>query len=61
MSLYAHNQSLYVKTGDWVEPNQAIASVGDSGGRRESALYFEIRQQGVPIDPVAWLKNFESK
>jgi septal ring factor EnvC (AmiA/AmiB activator) len=57
MSLYAHNQSLYVKTGDWVEPNQVIASVGDSGGRRQSALYFEIRHQGIPIDPVTWLKN----
>jgi len=58
MSLYAHNQSLYVKTGDWVESDQAIASVGDSGGRQQSALYFEIRHQGVPINPLTWLKKF---
>jgi len=58
MSLYAHNQSLYVKTGDWVESGQIISSVGDSGGRQQSALYFEIRHQGVPINPLTWLKNF---
>jgi len=58
MSLYAHNQSLYVKTGDWVESGQAISSVGDSGGRQQSALYFEIRHQGIPINPLNWLKKF---
>ncbi|RKZ40037.1 MAG: hypothetical protein DRQ49_09735 [Gammaproteobacteria bacterium] len=55
MSLYAHNQSLYVKTGDWVNTNDTIATVGNSGGRKRSALYFEIRYQGVPQAPRKWL------
>ncbi|ALG69351.2 murein hydrolase activator EnvC family protein [Beggiatoa leptomitoformis] len=57
MSLYGHNQSLYVKTGDWVETGNPIASVGNSGGRNITGLYFEIRYQGAPIDPLTWLHN----
>lgn len=56
MSLYAHNQSLYKKTGDWVAAGEVIASIGNSGGRHSPALYFEIRQQGIPINPLKWLK-----
>jgi murein hydrolase activator len=54
MSLYAFNQSLYKKKGDWVEAGDVIASVGQSGGRSEPGLYFEIRKKGKPIDPLAW-------
>ncbi|MEK8015381.1 MAG: peptidoglycan DD-metalloendopeptidase family protein [Candidatus Parabeggiatoa sp.] len=58
MSLYAHNQSLYTKTGDWVKAHDIIASVGNSGGRKISALYFEIRHQGEPQAPRKWLRDF---
>jgi len=56
MSLYAHNQSLYTKTGNWLNANDIIASVGNSGGQRIAALYFEIRHQGVPQPPQKWLR-----
>lgn len=57
MSLYGHNQSLYKEVGDWVETGEVIASVGDSGGRDHPGLYFEIRHNGVPINPVLWCKR----
>jgi len=57
MSLYAHNQSLYTKTGKWVNAGETIASVGKSGGRETAALYFEIRRQGIPVDPAQWLRR----
>ncbi|MEZ5670876.1 MAG: peptidoglycan DD-metalloendopeptidase family protein [Thiotrichaceae bacterium] len=57
MSLYAHNQSLYVKTGDWVEMGTTIASVGSSGGQKEAGLYFEIRYQGSPVNPLKWINK----
>jgi septal ring factor EnvC (AmiA/AmiB activator) len=57
MSLYAHNQSLFAKTGDEVKANEIIATVGNSGGRKISALYFEIRYQGVPVNPQQWLNQ----
>ncbi|WP_455217094.1 hypothetical protein [Kaarinaea lacus] len=34
-----------------------IASMGNSGGNRESALYFEIRHNGKPTNPLKWCKN----
>lgn len=55
MSLYAHNEALLRDVGDWVESGDAIATVGSSGGRRDVALYFELRRHGQPIDPLPWL------
>lgn len=60
MSLYAHNEALYKDTGDWVNPGEVVASVGNSGGRRRSALYFEIRHNGKPIDPTQWCRSRQS-
>ncbi len=57
MSLYGHNQSLYKETGDWVESGEVIATVGDSGGAERSGLYFEIRKNGKPTDPVRWCRR----
>ncbi len=57
MSLYGHNDSLYVETGDWIEAGEEIASVGRSGGRKKSALYFEIRHNGKPTNPMRWVKR----
>jgi len=57
MTLYAFNQSLYKRMGESVEAGDVIASVGQSGGRSESGLYFGIRKQGVPIDPLEWCRR----
>ena len=55
MTLYAHNQSLFKKKGDLVNQNDLIAAVGHSGGVKQNGLYFEIRQRGKAISPLAWL------
>jgi len=57
MTLYGHNQSLYGETGDWVSAGDVVATVGASGGLNEPALYFELRSQGQPVDPTAWLAS----
>ena len=57
MSLYGHNQSLYKETGDWVDANEVIGEVGDSGGQKSSGLYFEIRYKGKPTNPSRWCKR----
>jgi len=57
MSLYGHNQSLYKETGDWVDVNEVIGEVGDSGGQQRSGLYFEIRHKGKPTNPSRWCKR----
>ena len=55
MSLYGHNQALLREVGEWVRAGEPVAIVGNSGGRREAALYFEIRHEGKPVNPRAWL------
>ena len=54
MSLYAHNESLLRETGEWVKAGEPIATVGRSGGQQQSALYFEIRYNGNPVNPGHW-------
>ncbi|MEQ9568463.1 MAG: peptidoglycan DD-metalloendopeptidase family protein, partial [Pseudomonadales bacterium] len=54
MTLYGHNQSLFVEPGDWVSPGDQLALVGNTGGLAEPGLYFEIRQNGKPVDPASW-------
>lgn len=54
MSLYGHNQSLYREIGDWVDAGEIIAGIGNSGGLDRTGLYFEIRYDGKPRDPIVW-------
>lgn len=54
MSLYGHNQALFREPGDWVEGGEVLARVGDTGGALETGLYFELRHEGRPIDPLKW-------
>ena len=55
MTLYGHNSALLKEPGDWVRPGEAIAEVGDTGGRSEASLYFEIRHDGEPVNPHDWV------
>ncbi|KLI97622.1 peptidoglycan DD-metalloendopeptidase family protein [Luteimonas sp. FCS-9] len=57
MSLYAHNDALLRKTGDAIKRGDTIASVGNSGGQGRSGLYFELRQNGKPVNPTTWLQR----
>lgn len=57
MSLYGHNRELFRKIGDKVKVGEVIASVGDSGGRKNSGLYFEVRRKGTPVNPATWCKG----
>ena len=54
LSIYGNNQALLKKTGDVVQAGDVIATVGNSGGNSQTGLYFEMRYQGRPFDPLAW-------
>ena len=56
MSLYGHNRLFEVELGDLVDSGQVIALAGSSGGLENPALYFEIRENGAPVDPLKWCK-----
>jgi septal ring factor EnvC (AmiA/AmiB activator) len=57
LSLYGHNESLFMSAGEWVEAGDIISSVGSSGGQDNPSLYFEIRNKGRPQNPTKWCKN----
>ena len=56
LSIYGNNEALLKQVGDSLRGGETIASVGNSGGNPESGLYFELRQNGQPIDPLKWVK-----
>ena len=56
MTLYGHNQSLYKEVGDWVEAGQVIAGMGNTGDITQPGLYFEVRHNGKPRDPLLWCR-----
>ena len=57
LSLYGHNEELFRKVGDGIEAGEVIGSVGDSGGSKQPALYFEVRRGKQPVDPETWLQR----
>jgi len=54
MSLYGNNQALLRKVGDTVKGGDTVAAVGNSGGNEASGLYYELRKQSKPFDPMSW-------
>ena len=57
MTLYAHNESLLRSQGQRVKRGDVVARVGSSGGQERTALYFELRRNGQPVDPSGWLRR----
>ena len=55
MSLYGNNETLYKQVGDELRGGDTVAAVGNSGGNAESGLYFELRHESKPLDPLQWL------
>jgi septal ring factor EnvC (AmiA/AmiB activator) len=56
MTLYGHNQSLYKGVGDQVEAGEVIAVTGNTGAPPQPGLYFEVREQGEPRNPLDWCR-----
>jgi murein hydrolase activator len=57
MSLYAFNQTHFKQKGEAVAADQVIATLGSSGGRDKPGLYFGVRRQGKPVDPLLWCQE----
>lgn len=55
LSLYGHNETVDKQVGDRVSAGEVVASVGSTGGAEESGVYFELRQDGKPFDPMRWV------
>jgi len=56
-SLYGHLAEIIAGMGTAVKEHETIGTVGDSGSLDGPRLYFELRQNGKPVDPLAWLSR----
>ena len=54
ITAYGQNGTLLVKEGDAVTQGQVIGEVG-ADSRGVASIQFEVRQDGHPVDPLAWL------
>lgn len=57
LSVYGNNGKLLKRPGDSVKAGEIIAETGNSSGNLDTGLYFELRHQGQPFDPVSWTKS----
>ncbi len=53
---YGHLSSIYVREGQRVRRGQAIGALGASGRATGAHLHYEVREDGVPVDPVSYLR-----
>jgi murein DD-endopeptidase MepM/ murein hydrolase activator NlpD len=54
-TLYAHLSTLAVATGQDVRTGHPLGAMGTTGSVTGSHLHFEVRVNGVPVDPEDWL------
>lgn len=60
-TLYAHCSKILVNVGDEVKKGQVIALVGMTGIATDPHLHYEVRINGVPVDPTPYLPGLENR
>jgi murein DD-endopeptidase MepM/ murein hydrolase activator NlpD len=59
VSYYGHTQRMLQSEKAYVKKGDPIALLGSSGKSSGPHLHFEIRRDGVPIDPKSYVLGFE--
>ncbi len=54
-TLYAHLDSIAVRSGTSVVQGQRVGAVGSTGASTGPHLHFEVRIDGIPVNPVPYL------
>jgi len=55
ISAYMYNARLLASAGHRVKRGEQIALMGHQVGKKQAVLHFEIRKDGVPVDPELYL------
>lgn len=53
---YAHMHKIYVKKGQYVDVNEALGEVGNTGRSTGPHLHYEVLFQGQTVDPMPFVK-----
>ncbi|MFC1585798.1 murein hydrolase activator EnvC family protein [Fibrobacterota bacterium] len=56
-TIYGNLSSISVKVGDKITGCREIAVVPSQGGKLQRKIYFEVRKERNPLNPVNWLKQ----
>jgi len=54
-TIFAHNSRLSVKAGQRIKRGEVISYVGDSGSSTGPHLHYEVRLNGLPVNPVKYM------
>ncbi len=54
-SRFAHNSQIYVRVGQKVSKYDVISSVGNTGRSTGPHLHYEVRVNGIPVDPINFI------
>jgi murein DD-endopeptidase MepM/ murein hydrolase activator NlpD len=54
-TLYGHNERVIVSAGQHVSQGQVISYSGSTGNSTGPHVHFEVRLNGVPVDPMGYL------
>lgn len=52
---FGHNSKIFVKVGQRVKRGDKISAVGNTGSSTGSHLHYEVRRNGVPLNPRKYL------
>lgn len=55
-TLYAHLSKCLVEKGDQIQAGQVVGEIGSTGRSTGSHLHYEVRKNGRPVNPVAFLQ-----
>ncbi len=55
--LYAHLAAIDAHVSQWLDRGQLFGIAGCTGSCTGTHLHFELRRQGVPIDPAAFMRS----
>jgi len=56
-TLFAHNSSVFVGQGAKVKRGETISQVGNTGRSTGPHLHYEIRKNGVPVNPATFFSR----